>query len=105
MYVCKEDTKTQTLISYVGKVSPEQHSYTAATILFADDFDIASLPKSVRAHRYMTVDCTPRRGNAKNEAGVKRLRRILKALEDTKVKVITPYANSITEEEFFALCA
>ena len=105
MYVGNEDTKTQTLIAYVGKTSPEQHNYTAAQIRFADDFDISSLPKIVRAYRSMTINCTPRNGNEKNEAGIKRLRRILKALEGTKVKIITPYGNSITEEEFFVRCA
>ena len=100
-----EDNTTQTLITYVGKASPEHSSYTAATIMFAEDFDMASLPKSVRAHRLMTINCTPRAGNKKNEAGIKRLRRILKALEGTKVKVIMPYGNSITEEDFFARSA
>jgi hypothetical protein len=70
--------------------------------MFAEDFDMSSLPKSVRAKRRMTIDCTPREGNVKNEAGVKRLRRILKALEGTPVEINMPYSNNITEEEFFA---
>lgn len=102
MYVGNEDTSAQTLITYVGPTSAEHSSYMAATILFAKNFDVASLPKSVRAHRLMTVRCTPTSGNEKNEAGIKRLRRILKALEGTTVKVIMPYSNSITEDEFFA---
>jgi len=102
MYVGNEDTKSQTLIAYVGPSTPEQANYLAAQIRFADDFDTASLPKSVRAYRRTTIDCTPRAGNQKNETGVKRLRRILKGLEGTKVKVVTPYANSITEKDFFA---
>ena len=102
MYVRNQDTKSQTLITYVGPSTPEHANYLAAEILFADDFDTASLPKSVRARRLMTIDCTPRADNQKNETGVKRLRSILKGLEGTKVKVITPYGNSITEEDFFA---
>jgi len=102
MYVGNEDTATQTLITYVGNLAGHS-SYTAAKILFADNFDMASLPKSVRAHRLMTVNCTPTKGNEKNESGIKRLRRILKALEGTPVKVLMSSANSITEEEFFAL--
>jgi hypothetical protein len=50
----------------------------------------------------MTITCTPTAKNAKNETGIKRLRRILKALEGRNVKVVMPYANSITEDEFFA---
>jgi hypothetical protein len=50
----------------------------------------------------MTIECTPTAANPKNEAGIKRLRRILKSLEGCKVKVLMPYANSITEAEFFA---
>ena len=102
MHVGNEDTKSQTLITYVGPSTPEQSNYLAATILFAEDFDTASLPKSARARRLMTIDCTPRADNQKNETGVKRLRSILKGLEGTKVKIITPYSNSITEEDFFA---
>lgn len=105
MYVGNEDRTTQTLISYVGPTSAEHTAYLAASIRFADNFDLSALPKSLRAHRLMTVRCTPRNDNEKNEAGIKRLRRILKALEGTPVKVIMPYTNSITEQEFFALAA
>ena len=102
MYISNEDTKTTTLISYIGPLTEDHPSYAAAKIFIAEDFDIASLPKSVRAHRLMTIDCTPRAENAKNETGIKRLRRILKALDQHKVKVITTYGNSLTEDEFFA---
>ncbi len=105
MYIGNKDTTTQTLIIYVGQTNAGHSSYTAAQIRFADNFDMASLPKSVRAHRLMTVNCTPTKGNEKNESGIKRLRRILKALEGTPVEVLMPHINSITENEFFARAA
>lgn len=103
MYVGNENTSTQTLITYVGRNDETHHKYALAEILFADNFDMTSLPKSARARRITTIHCTPREGNAKNEAGIKRLRRILKALEGHNVKVLMPYANSVTEDEFFSI--
>lgn len=104
MYVGDEDTKTQTLITYIGPTNTDPERL-CAKILFADNFDMASLPKSVRAHRMMTVNCTPTIGNKKNEAGIKRLRRVLKALKGTPVKILMPYGNSITEADFFTRAA
>lgn len=101
MMTANHDTKTTTLIAFFGK--PELNSYIGAEILFADDFDYEALPKSVRAHKMMTINCSRRAGNEKNEAGLKRLRRIQKALEGHKVEVVMCYGNSITEEEFFAI--
>jgi hypothetical protein len=97
-----EDHTTTTLIAYIGPSQTTHVEYVAAEIYFAEDFDINSLPKSVRAYPKMTITCTPTAKNAKNETGIKRLRRILKALEGRNVKVVMPYANSITEDEFFA---
>lgn len=96
------DNTNTTLIGYVGPSQPDHVEYVAVEIFFAEDFDIGSLPKSVRAHPCMTIICTPKAKNAKNETGIKRLRRILKALEGRNVEVVMPYANSITEAEFFA---
>jgi hypothetical protein len=105
MYVGNENTATQTLITYVGPASAKDTGYLAATILFAESFDLSALPKSLRARRMMKVVCTPTSANEKNEEGIKRLRRILRALEGTPVKVIMPYGNSISEEDFFARAA
>ena len=102
MYVGNEDRTTTTLITYIGPTQREHNDYAAVDICFAYDFDLEGLPKSVRAYRSMTIRCTPTAGNSKNGAGIKRLRRILKALEGRKVKVLMPYATSITEDEFFA---
>ena len=102
MYVGNEDTINQTLIAYYGPSEADHSGYAAVMILFAEQFDMASLPKSARAHRLTTINCTPRSDNAKNETGIKRLRRILKGLDGHAVKVITPYGNSLSEEEFFA---
>lgn len=101
MYIGTNDTKTQTIIQFIGARTGT--AYIAAKIYFADNFDHNALPKSVCARKMMTIDCTPRKDNAKNEAGLKRLHRILAALEGTSVVVDMPYANSITKEEFFAL--
>ena len=105
MYIGSENTDTQTIIQYVGPKDASHTDYLAAMIYFSADFDLSALPKSVRAYRMMTVRCTPSASNEKNEAGIKRLRRILKALEGTPVKVTAPYSNSISEEEFFARAA
>lgn len=105
MYIGDQDTKATTVIQYFGPVTAEHSEYTGVTILFADDFDHKALPKSVRAHKMMTIDCTPRAGNELNETGIKRLRRILAALEGTPVVRTMPYGNSITEEEFFSRAA
>lgn len=102
MYVGNENTTTQTLISYTAPLDGEQNKYAGVSILFADDFDMSTLPKSVRAHKLTRIHCSPSKGNVKNEAGIKRLRRILKALEGHNVKVLMPYANSVTEDDFFA---
>ena len=105
MYTKGQNTDTDTLIAYVGPSQDAHGEYLAVEILFAETFDISGLPKSVRAKRMMWINCTPRDGNAKNEAGVKRLRRILKALDGTPVKVLQCYGNSITEAEFFKRAA
>jgi hypothetical protein len=102
MWVGNEDITTTTIITYCGPTERVRNNYAAVNITFQSDFDIESLPKSVRAYPAMTIDCTPKTGNSKNETGIKRLRRILKALEGRKVKVLMPFTNSITEEEFFA---
>jgi len=102
MYFGNEDRTTTTVITYIGPTDRAHTDYVAVDICFAKDFDLESLPKSVRAYSSMTIVCTPTAGNPKNEAGIKRLRRILKSLEGCKVKVLMPYANSITEAEFFA---
>ena len=102
MWVGKEDRSKTTILTYCGPTKPDHTEFAAVTISFALDFDLESLPKSVRARSGMTIDCTPRAGNSKNETGIKRLRRILKALEGRNVKVLMPFTNSITQEEFFA---
>jgi len=96
------DNTNTTLFGYIGPSQPHHTEYVAVQILFAENFDIGSLPKSVRAHPCMTINFTPKEGNTKNEAGFKRLRRIMKALEGRNVEVVMPYGNSITEAEFFA---
>ena len=105
MWIKDADTRTTTLIEYVGPSSAEHSSYLADRILFGDNFDHNALPKSVRAAKMMTINCTPRADNVKNEAGMKRLRRILKALDGTPVLIRMPYGNSITAEEFFKRAA
>jgi len=102
MWVGKEDRTTTTIITYSGPTKREHTNYAGVNISFAKDFDLESLPKSVRAHSCMRIDCTPKAENSKNETGIKRLRRILKALEGRNVKVLMPFTNSITEDEFFA---
>jgi len=93
----------QTIISYVAPKNADDNAYSAAHIKFSSEFDIDSLPKSVRASRSMKIDCTPKGDNKKNETGIKRLCRVLKALEGTPVKVEMTYGNSVTKEEFFDL--
>jgi hypothetical protein len=102
MWVGNEDRNKTTIITYSGPTKPEHTNFAAVHITFQSDFDIESLPKSVRAYPAMTIDCTPRAKNSKNETGIKRLRRILKALEGRNVKILMPFTNSITQEEFFA---
>lgn len=96
------DNTNTTLFNYIGPSQPDHGEYVAVQIRFAEDFDISTLPKSVRAYPCMSINFTPKEGNAKNETGLKRLRRIMKALEGRNVEVVKRYANSLTEEEFFA---
>ena len=105
MWIKDVDTTTTTLVEYIGPSAADHSSYLAAKIRFADNFDYTTLPKSVRAAQLMTINCTPKAGNTKNETGVKRLRRILKALEGTPIETRMSYSNSITEEEFFRRAA
>jgi hypothetical protein len=93
------------MIQYIGPVTAEHTNYVAVHIRFADNFDLTALPKSANARRLMRIDFTARETNAKNEAGMKRLARILKALDGTPVKVGMPYGNSITAERFRELVA
>lgn len=101
MYIKDEDTKTTTLIACVGPF--DGSNYTAAQILFAEDFDMSILPASLRARRFMTIRFSAVRGNEKNETGIKRLKRILKVLEAHQHKVIMPYQNSVTLEQLFEI--
>jgi hypothetical protein len=96
------DNTETTLITYVGPSRPDDVEYVCVEIQFAKDFDLGSLPKSVRAHSWTTIKFTPTDKNPRNEAGIKRLRRIMKALEGRKVEVVNRYRNCITEDEFFA---
>lgn len=96
------DNTNTTIFGYIGASDRYHSDYVAVHIRFAKDFDISSLPKSVRAYPCMTINFTPKAGNAKNETGFKRLRRIMKALEGRNIEVVMPFANSITEAEFYA---
>jgi hypothetical protein len=89
----------ETQVSFIAPVTPAHSNYVAVQIVFADGFNLETLPKWVRAHPMMTIDCTPREGNQKNEQGVKRLRRILEGLRGTSVYE-KKYSNTLPMEEW-----
>lgn len=92
-----------TAMTYIGPKQEDDPNYIAVMICFADDFDFDSLPKSVRARPTMTINFTGTDKNPKNEAGLKRLNRILEALEGKPVELEFGSENNLTQEEFFDL--